>query len=63
MAKKSLFTKSSDGSIFLKGSGNYYRQKKMQFLGSENPYNQLYRDQVFKILKGKPQEIKRLFSL
>jgi hypothetical protein len=63
MEKKSLFTKSSDGSIFLKGSGNYYREKKKQFSSSENPYNQMYLDQVSKILKGKPQEIKSMFSL
>ena len=45
MDKKSLFTKSSDGRIFLKGSGDYYRTKKMQFLDVDNPYTQMYRVQ------------------
>jgi hypothetical protein len=53
MDKKSLFTKSSDGRIFLKGSGDYYRTKKIQFLDSDNSYNQMYRDQLYQILKIK----------
>ena len=53
MDKKSLFTISSDGRIFLKGSGDYYRTKKMQFLDVDNPYTQMYRDQLYQILKIK----------
>ena len=60
--KKISVKKNSKGDMLIEGSGRFFREQKAHYSTYINPCQELYDDQIQKILKNSNIEIRSLFT-
>jgi len=58
-----IFKKNPKGDILITGSGKFFREQKKRYSKYDEPYKQLYEDQIHEAVKNSSKEIRSLLSI